>query len=41
MKEGVLTLQNFSNKHTAELENVQGKRKNKKIKFSGCEANTN
>jgi hypothetical protein len=30
MKEGVLTLQNFSNKHTADLENVQGKKKNKK-----------
>lgn len=28
MKEGVLTLQNFSNKHTADLENVQGRKKN-------------
>jgi hypothetical protein len=31
MKEGVLTLQKLcSNKHTTNLENVQGKKKNKK-----------
>ncbi len=36
----VLILQNFINKHFADLENVQGKKKNKKDKFIGHEINT-
>jgi len=37
----VLTLQNFINKHTTDLENVQGTKKNEKDQFTGCETNTN
>ncbi len=37
----VLTLQNFINKHTANVENVEGKKKNEKDQFTRRETNTN
>jgi hypothetical protein len=37
----VLALQNFINKHVANLENVQGTKKNEKDEFTRGEANTN
>jgi hypothetical protein len=37
----VLTLQNFINKHTTNLENVEGEKKNEKYQFTGRETNTN
>jgi hypothetical protein len=35
----VLTLQNFINKHTADLESVKGGEKNEKDSFTGHETN--
>ncbi len=33
----MLSLQNFIYKHIANIENVQGKKKNEKDEFIGCE----